>query len=289
MRLIKMTGGLGNQMFIYAFYLRMKQLYPHTRIDLSDMVHYHAHYGYELHRVFPHLPKDEFCINQSLKKVLEFLCFHTLIERKQKRDTLEAFWQPRFWPLIYFKGFYQSERFFADIAPQVRQAFRFSDALASDQTRQLLLRIDAEPNAVSLHVRRGDYQQTKFYNSMGRVCTSRYYVDAVDRMRSHVPDAHFYVFSDDIQWVRSHIPIEEAVYVDFNQDADSWQDMLLMSRCHHNIICNSSFSWWGAWLNAYADKRVIAPSVWCANAPTPDILPDAWDRIEVVPAKIRLL
>jgi hypothetical protein len=74
MRLIKVTGGLGNQMFIYAFYLRMKKYYPKVRIDLSDMMHYKVHYGYEMHRVF-NLPHTEFCINQPLKKVIEFLFF----------------------------------------------------------------------------------------------------------------------------------------------------------------------------------------------------------------------
>ena len=74
MRLIKMTGGLGNQMFIYAFYLKMKKLFPHTKIDLSDMMHYHVHHGYEMNRVFA-LPHVEFCMNRTGKKILEFLFF----------------------------------------------------------------------------------------------------------------------------------------------------------------------------------------------------------------------
>lgn len=108
MRLIKMTGGLGNQMFIYAFYLKMKKLFPHTKIDLSDMMHYHVHHGYEMNRVFA-LPHVEFCMNRTGKKILEFLFFKTILERKQK--GLESFWKSYVWPLVYFKGFYQSERF----------------------------------------------------------------------------------------------------------------------------------------------------------------------------------
>ena len=87
MRLIKVTGGLGNQMFIYAFYLRMKKYYPKVRIDLSDMMHYKVHYGYEMHRVF-NLPHTEFCINQPLKKVIEFLFFKKIYERKQAPNSL---------------------------------------------------------------------------------------------------------------------------------------------------------------------------------------------------------
>lgn len=104
MRLIKVTGGLGNQMFIYAFYLRMKKYYPKVRIDLSDMMHYKVHYGYEMHRVF-NLPHTEFCINQPLKKVIEFLFFKKIYERKQAPNSLRAFEKKYFWPLLYFKGF----------------------------------------------------------------------------------------------------------------------------------------------------------------------------------------
>ena len=105
MRLIKVTGGLGNQMFIYAFYLRMKKYYPKVRIDLSDMMHYKVHYGYEMHRVFK-LPHTEFCINQPLKKIIEFLFFKKIYERKQAPNSLRAFEKKYFWPLLYFKGFY---------------------------------------------------------------------------------------------------------------------------------------------------------------------------------------
>ena len=85
-----MTGGLGNQMFIYAFYMKMKRLFPNTRIDLSDMMHYHVHNGYELHRIFQQLPEDEFCMPQKTKKVIEFLFFKTILERKQDLTTLRA-------------------------------------------------------------------------------------------------------------------------------------------------------------------------------------------------------
>ena len=87
MRLIKVTGGLGNQMFIYAFYLRMKKYYPKVRIDLSDMMHYKVHYGYEMHRVF-NLPHTEFCINQPRLKLIGFRILKTLIERNQAPNSV---------------------------------------------------------------------------------------------------------------------------------------------------------------------------------------------------------
>ena len=156
MRLIKVTGGLGNQMFIYAFYLRMKKYYPKVRIDLSDMMHYKVHYGYEMHRVF-NLPHTEFCINQPLKKVIEFLFFKKIYERKQAPNSLRAFEKKYFWPLLYFKGFYQSERFFADIKDEVRESFTFDKNKANSRSLNMLEILDKDENAVSLHIRRGDY------------------------------------------------------------------------------------------------------------------------------------
>lgn len=201
-----MTGGLGNQMFIYAFYMKMKRLFPNTRIDLSDMMHYHVHNGYELHRIFQQLPEDEFCMPQKTKKVIEFLFFKTILERKQDLTTLRAFFKRRLWPLVYFKGFYQDERYFKDIEDEVRGAFAFNTALCNEKTLRMLRQIEAD---------------------------------------------------------------------------ESWQDMLLMSRCRHHVICNSTFSWWGAWLNPCRDKIVMAPARWSALAEMPYICPKDWTLVPV--------
>ena len=271
-----MTGGLGNQMFIYALYLNMRRRFPNTRIDLSDMVHYNVHNGYEMHRVFQ-LPKEEFCINQKVKKVVEFLFFKTILERKQNLETLEAYRRPYLWPLIYFKGFYQSERYFVDVAGEVREAFAFHPELASEQTRRLAEQIKADALAVSLHVRRGDYLQPSVWRNTGGVCCLPYYKRAIAEMQRRVGGAHFYVFSDDPEWCRANLPLDEtAVFVDWNKKADSWQDMMLMSLCRHNIICNSTFSWWGAWLNNNPGKTVLAPDRWSLLYPTPYLNCPSW-------------
>lgn len=233
MRFIKMTGGLGNQMFIYAFYMRMKKHYSNTRIDLSDMVHYKAHNGYEMHRVF-NLPPIEFRINQPLKKVIEFLFFKKIYERKQVPSSLVPYDKKYFWPLLYFKGFYQSERFFADMADDIRKAFTFNLRLSNKKTKEMSEQIDHDENAVSIHVRRGDY-----------------------------------------------LPLPKAFFIDWNKGAESWQDMMLMSRCRHHIICNSTFSWWGAWLNPRENKTVIMPERWFRHCETPDICPDKWIKVPI--------
>lgn len=102
-------------------------------------------------------------------------------------------------------------------------------------------------------------------------------------MRALVPQAHFYVFSDDLLWVRQNLPLSDATFVDWNMGKDSWQDMMLMSACHHHIISNSTFSWWGAWLNPRTDKVVLAPQQWDSSHMASEIVPPSWITINNLP------
>ena len=277
MRLIKVTGGLGNQMFIYAFYLQMKKRFKHTRIDLSDMMHYNVHYGYEMNRVF-NLPHTEFCMNQKMKKVLEFLFFKTILERKQK-GRMEPYTQRYIWPLIYFKGFYQTEKYFAEIKDEVRKAFSFDMSSANTRSKEMARQMDETPQAVSLHIRRGDYLLPKHWDAIGQICQLEYYKNALQELEKHVPEPKYYVFSEDLDWVKQNLPLKNAVFIDWNKGEDSWQDMMLMSHCHHHIICNSTFSWWGAWLNPHKDKVVIGPAQWTKYENSNTILPSEWIKV----------
>ena len=285
MRLIKMIGGLGNQMFIYAFYLQMKKRFPNTKIDLSDMMDYHVHNGYEINRIFKlPVPVDEFCISSKWKKVIEFFFCKTVLERKQNLETMEAFTRSYVWPLVYFKGFYQSERFFADVRDEVRQAFTFNVDMISRLTKASLRWIDREKAACSIHVRRGDYLQPKYWENAGSVCTLDYYRNAIARVRELYPDVYFFIFSDDLEWVRENLPFtdEEGLYMDGNErPEDSWQDMMMMSHCRIHIICNSTFSWWGAYLSDKPGKLVLAPERWFRHTETPYIYPEGWVKIPV--------
>lgn len=278
MRLIKMTGGLGNQLFIYALYLRMRRDFPHTYIDLSDMQHYKVHHGYEMRRVFG-LPRTEVCFPQAFKKVVEFLFFRTILERKQG-GSLRAYREPQGWPLLYFKGFYQHEKYFLDIEEEVRKAFTFDMTQANAQSIALADALARESRSVSLHVRRGDYLLPQHFASVGGVCSEAYFRNALTAVRERVDNPRFYVFSDDMQWVREQLALPaDTVYVDWNTGEDSWQDMMLMSRCRHHIISNSTFSWWGAWLNPRADKLVVAPNRWTKQSDDTSILPPSWLQV----------
>ncbi len=282
MRLLKMTGGLGNQMFIYALYISMKQQGINVRIDLSDMVHYHAHYGYEMHKVFG-LPNIEFRMNQKLKKIVEFLFFKTILERKQ-HGSLKPYFGKQVWPLVYYKGFYQNERYFSGCADMVKRAFTFDMKQANERSLQAIKQIDNDPHAVSIHIRRGDYLQPKHFKFSGCVCTTNYYQRAIDYMLQCDANAHFYVFSDGLEWVKQNIKLpENAVFVDWNCGTDSWQDMMLMTHCKHNVICNSTFSWWGAWLNNNPNKKVICPDKWSVNDKADKFVPDSWIMLPTTP------
>lgn len=280
MRLIKMTGGLGNQMFIYVLYMRMKRLYPETRIDLSDMQHYHVHHGYELHRVFPNAVAAEVAMPQWLKKVLEFLFFRTILERHEK-GSLRHYDGPVRWPLVYYKGFYQHLMYFQGLEAEIRKAFAFDMQQASERSRQLAKQMDDEPESVSLHVRRGDYMKPEHFRSVGCVCQLPYYQRAIEAIEERIARPHFYVCTDDMPWVQANLPLKgDVTFVDWNVGNDSWQDMMLMSHCRHHIIPNSTFSWWGAWLGR-PNGIVLCPDRWYAgdegNIP---LYPEDWVRIK---------
>ena len=274
-----MTGGLGNQMFIYAFYLQMQKKFPDVQLDLSDIVHYKVHNGYEMNSIF-NLPKKEFRINQTLKKVIEFLFFKTIIERKQK-DPLNIPNKRFFYPFIYFKGFYQSEKYFENIKDEVRMKFAFNLNLLNPRSKSMIHQIDADEHAVSLHIRRGDYLLPQHWKTIGCICQLPYYKNAISFIEKNIKEPTFYIYSDDINWVKQNISPNKVVYIDWNKEGESWQDMALMSHCRHHIICNSTFSWWGAWLNPSKEKIVVAPEQWFRHIETPYIYPKEWIKIPI--------
>ena len=136
-------------------------------------------------------------------------------------------------------------------------------------------------NAVSLHVRRGDYLSNPKSKAAHGTCSPEYYRAAIRHMAEVTKQPCFFVFSDDMDWVRQHLQIDyECQYIEHNSGTESYNDMRLMSLCRHHIIANSSFSWWGAWLNQRTDKIVIAPQQWFMNDNvTQDLYPQGWVKL----------
>lgn len=177
----------------------------------------------------------------------------------------------------YLHGYWQSETYFAHVADDVRRDFTFPE-LSSQKNKNMADQI-ADTFSVSMHIRRGDYLTLGAHV----VCDQSYYEAALGRvLEGSKTEPTVFVFSDDPQWAKDNLPLPcKKVVVDFNGPEADFEDMRLMSLCRHNIIGNSSFSWWGAWLNTKSDKCVAGPAQWFGDPKmaNPDILPDRWIRV----------
>lgn len=288
----QIIGGLGNQMFQYAAG-RTISLERGTsfRLDISGFANYGLHQGFELQRVF-NCPA-EFATEAEVRNILGWQ-FTPGIRRVVSRTGLAAFRregfvvEPHFnyWQGIknvpcdcYLMGYWQSEKYFSGMEAQIRGGFSFRLPLENKNV-ELAKQIN-QVNAVSLHVRRGDYAYNPKTTATHGLCPLDYYRASIRYIAERIERPHFYIFSDDIAWVENNLKIEfPCQYVGHNQGAESYNDMRLMSLCQHHIIANSSFSWWGAWLNPRVNKIVVAPERWFANTTdVRDLLPQSWAKL----------
>ncbi len=278
MKVVKVIGGLGNQMFQYSFYLALKKKHNNVKLDASSFKTYTLH-AYQLENVFnlKHLVHS-FNVNSTAIRFLR---------RILKLDVIleDTFYHPKVLEMKgwnYYSGYWASEKYFIEIEQDVRDSFKFKNELA-DKNKDISDRI-FNSNSVSIHVRRGDYLETEINRKLyGNICTLGYYEQAIKLIKQKVENPYFFIFSNDIAWCKENLKVENAEYIDWNTGADSYIDMQLMSLCKNNILANSTFSWWGAWLNENKDKMVIVPSKFL-NDMTPEnmdtFVPEKWIRIE---------
>lgn len=266
MKVVKFLGGLGNQLFQYAFYCILRQKFRKVKADLSGFEDYGRHNGYELERIFG--------IRLPLITPFELKLFdqqdRRWVWRKLRRiyGTKNAYHEePVFFAYDasifkdkrnrYYWGYWQHINYVEMVADQLRTDFRFP--AFTDQRNTDMAEILATENTVSVHVRRGDYLDDPV---LGGICDEDYYHRAVRYVRQQVADPRFVFFSNDITWCKETFHEEDAVFVDWNKGMESFRDMQLMSLCNHHIIANSSFSWWAAWLNNRSDKIIVSPKHW---------------------------
>jgi len=178
----------------------------------------------------------------------------------------------------YLSGYWQCEKYFIDFRQEVLDLFQFPDQQINLASRNLQEQMRRE-QAVAVHVRRGDYLLPENSRKYGNICTLQYYKNAMQYMKKKVPNARFYFFSNDPGWVRENLANGDSVIVDCNHGKENYLDMYLMSQCSHNIIANSSFSWWGAWLNQNPDKIVISPQRWFSHLAASDAICEDWVRV----------
>lgn len=275
--IVRLFGGLGNQMFQYAFWRSLCSRYPENRhyIDLTYFDTHYEHNGYELDRLFA-VGKDIELPLSDNERIREL----TMEQVEEVGEQGPSFFQQvtdTRCPVRIFTGYWQTELYFKNIERDIRIAFRFREQLLSDKTRKMAEVIRKYPS-VSIHIRRQDYLLANSVHLYGNICTSEYYEAALDMLRKQLSSdkLYIYLFSDDPEWVKENVLYENCQVIDWNRKEDSWQDMYLISVCRYHIVANSSFSWWGAWLDERKDKIVIAPSVWLNTRLTPNILPGTW-------------
>jgi len=266
MKIVRFLGGLGNQMFQYAFYKSLTKKSRSVKADLTEFEGYALHNGFELERVFNiHLPSvSRFWVNiydsgnskfvyRKLRKLLglkkAFYSENPIFSFD--REILEDKTSKLYW------GYWQNASYFKDILPELLNDFQFKEPLTGKNLTTLDTILHSE--SVALHVRRGDYLNEPL---LGGICDLEYFRNAIAIMNQKVADPRYFVFSNDQDWCKANLPLSGATFVDWNQSENSYIDMQLMSNCKHLIISNSSFSWWAATLNNNPQKVIISPKRW---------------------------
>ena len=299
MLIVSVFDGLGNQMFHYAFYKVLKTKKKDVKLDIVSTWNKYRldHNGYELNRVFKintdiatveernRFLKD-FFIGRPLKKrdIIYRIKFKILKEKnlvymwEKTKETISYNENYLKKDNIYFFSHYQTEKYFKSIENELRKDYKFP-LLEDDRNKQILDKIK-NTNSVSLHIRRGDYITSTSFRG---ICSLNYYENAIKTIHKNIKNPYFFVFSNDINWCRQNFDIENIFFIDNNKGKDSYKDMQLMSSCKHNIIANSTFSWWGAWLNNNKNKIVVAPNKWFNNVEgTCDIIPENWYKVDIL-------
>jgi len=311
MKVIRITPGLGNQMFQYAFILNYKLRGEKIALDTTPCLNSKKHNGYELERIFgikEHIltPWEKFKINGPYfyfkEREITFLKLVNKIRKKifdsktilsfrgflQEKDSSEEFnFYQSYLNLskdLYIVGYFTSWRYFDDIKKEVFDIFSFLEIKKEDLKNFRILEKIKNTESVSLHIRRGDYIK---YNNLN-ILDIKYFKNSFNFVLKKLLkekiakecNISFFVFSDDIEWCKENLDFLkdfDVNYVDWNKENDSYKDMQLMSECKHNIISNSTFSWWGGYLNKNKNKIVCAPSHWYLNIKTScDKIPKEW-------------
>ena len=272
MIIIQVAGGLGNQLQQYALYRKFVRMGKEARLDLSwfDEVKQNNGEAKVTSRNLELTCFDrlvyETCTREEKEKLTGSDGLSGKLRRKLLPSTIHWFHESKMYHQeilsfedMYLSGYFACEKYYSDILYDLREKIQFP--LSDNPLNPELAQEMRECASVSVHVRRGDYLNEENRAMFGNICTDAYYRKAMDLIKEEVPDAHFYLFSDDVSYVKQKYQGEEFTVVDINHGKDSFYDMWLMSNCRHNICANSTFSFWGARLNGNEGKIMIRPTI----------------------------
>jgi hypothetical protein len=279
MVIVKLYGGLGNQMFQYAAGLALARRLGTGLLTDTRWFDPRRRPGATDHLTRPyHLEVFGVRADGELRR---------RVATALLRPTTFAEARPGYDPeverlegTVLLDGYWQSYRYFDRCEAEIRRVFAFPEVVSADG-RAVEREIDGSAQPVAVHVRRGDYVRNPKVAATMADLTCGYYADAAALLRERLERPRFFVFSDDVAWCREHLGLGvEATFVGARPGAPDYEDMALMARCSGHVIANSSFSWWSAWLSEAPGKTVVAPARWFAEPlPDPvDLIPRSWLR-----------
>ena len=279
MVIVRAMGGLGNQLQQYALYRKLEHVGKDVRLDISwftnESLQASMLAARELELNYLNLRPYKAASEDEIRSVLGRLWEEpekavSKMKRKLFPTSNPAFEETDMYhdqvfgmEHKYLVGYWACEKYYADIMDVLRADISFPKS-ADDELQSKndsVIRQMEETQSVSVHIRRGDYLDDTNRELFGGICTDIYYQRAIEHMKERFPQARFFMFSDDIPYVREHYRGDEYRAIDWNHGKHSFYDMMLMSHCKHNICANSTFSFWGARLNPHADKVMIRPSI----------------------------
>jgi hypothetical protein len=297
MIIVSLFGGLGNQMFQYACgKVVAKNLNAELKFDISHITDRtpRNNFTYRDYELGVFNIKDEIATIEEVRQFIPDLwnskeCIKQLYKLKRLFKGKSLYFEKSKFTYnkdielvkdnTFLYGYFQTERYFENHRSELLQNFMLKDKI--DKINSSLIDQIKSENSVSIHIRRGDYINSTFEI----LDIQDYYMKAIEIIQERVEKPSFYIFTNDYLWTEenfSSFDIKKTI-VKFNKNNQSYLDMILMSNCKHNICANSSFSWWGAWLNTNPEKIVIAPEKWFKNSnyieSTYDLIPSEWIKI----------
>lgn len=308
MIILNLKGGLGNQLFQYAA-ARHLALVKNVPLKLDCWSSYkndpfHRSYKLSYFNIIENFISEDEISNllakgEFFRKIIRFVsrkvksriliyiisqintCFKLQYYVEKSLNYNEQLIRLKNKGIIYLDGYWGSEKYFHDIENIIREELTVKNV--PDEQNQTMINEILAVESISLHVRRGDYISHPDASKVFGMCSMEYYDAAIKKLSEKIENPHFFIFSDDQEWVQKNLILPfPTTYVTLNGSEKDYEDLRLMSLCKHNIIANSTFSWWGAWLNSNPHKTVIAPKIWFrdplinAKVKFEDLYPAGW-------------